>query len=123
VGLLGQQRESHAKPVLQPTPTRRHGRPVAAFWSSFTGQAIAAVMLAHLAMLPLFYAGVLSGVAYALLALALSCTAIAMIGRRISRSVGALRAALTRFRAGRDEPPRRLGAGKAEAESTELVSL
>ena len=123
MGLLGQQRATRTKPASQPASARRHGRPVAAFWSSFTGRAIAAVTLAHLALLPLFYAGVLSGVAYALLVLAFSCAAIAVIGRRISRSVAALRAALTRFRAGRDEPPRRLGAGKAEPESTELVSL
>jgi hypothetical protein len=120
---LGQQPETRAKPASQPAPARRYSRPAAAFWSSFTGQAIAAVALAHTALLPLFYAGMLSGLAYALLVLALSCMAIAVIGRRIARSVAALRAALTRFRAGRDEPSRRLGAANAEAESTELVSL
>ena len=72
MGLLGQQRATRTKPALQPASARRHSRPVAAFWSSFTGQAIAAVTLAHLALLPLVYAGVLSGVAYALLVLALS---------------------------------------------------
>jgi hypothetical protein len=123
VAPLGQQREKQSKPASQSTSGRRRGRLRAAFASSFTGQAVAAVALAHGLLLPLFSAGVLSGVAYALLALALSCTAIAVIGRRISRSVAALRAALTRFRDGRAEPALRLGAGKAAAESTELVSL
>ena len=84
MALLGPQRATRAKPAAQPAAVRRHGRPLAAFWSSFTGQAIAAVMLAHVALLPLFYAGMLNGVAYALLALALSCAAIAVIGRRIA---------------------------------------
>jgi diguanylate cyclase (GGDEF)-like protein/PAS domain S-box-containing protein len=123
VALFGQQRGSRAKPASQPAPGRRYVRPVTAFWSSFTGQAIAAVVLAHVALLPVFYAGMLSGLAYALLVLALSCMAIAVIGRRIARSVAALRAALTRFRDGRDDPSRRIGAGKAEPGSTELISL
>jgi diguanylate cyclase (GGDEF)-like protein len=120
---LGQQREIRSKPASQPASARRLGRPVAAFWSSFTGQSIAAVTAAHLVVLPLLSTGIVSGPVYALLALALSCAAIVVIGRRIARSVAALRAALTRFRAGGDELSPHLGAGKAEAKSTELVSL
>ena len=123
MGLLGQQRETPAKPASQSSSARRVGRLRASFASSFTGQAVAAVALAHGLLLPLLAAGVLSEIAYAMLALALSCTAIVVIGRRIARSVAVLRAALTRFRASRDEPPRRLGAGKAATESAELVSL
>jgi len=123
VALLGQQRATRAKPAAQPAAARRYARPLVAFWSSFTGQAIAAVALAHLALLPLFYVGMFSGLVYSLLALALSSAAIAVIGRRIARSVAGLRAALMRFHAGRDDPSRLLGGGKTEAESTELVSL
>ena len=123
MALLGQQRATRAKPAAQPAAARRYARPLVAFWSSFTGQAIAAVALAHLALLPLFYVGMFSGLVYSLLALALSSTAIAVIGRRIARSVAGLRAALMRFHAGRDDPSRLLGVGKTEAESTELVSL
>ena len=123
MALLGQQRATRAKPAAQPAAARRYARPLVAFWSSFTGQAIAAVALAHLALLPLFYVGMFSGLVYSLLALALSSAAIAVIGRRIARSVAGLRAALMRFHAGRDDPSRLLGGGKTEAESTELVSL
>ena len=123
MALLGQQRATRAKPASQPAAARRYARPLVAFWSSFTGQAIAAVALAHLALLPLFYVGMFSGLVYSLLALALSSAAIAVIGRRIARSVAGLRAALMRVHAGRDDPSRLLGVGKTEAESTELVSL
>ena len=119
---LGQQRETRVRPASQP-PARRLGRPLFAFWSSFTGQAIAAVALVHVMLLPWLSAGVLSPTAYALLALGLSCTAIAIIGRRIARSIAALRTALMRFRAGRDGARGGLGANAPGTNSTELVSL
>ncbi|HEY2865035.1 MAG TPA: EAL domain-containing protein [Casimicrobiaceae bacterium] len=122
MAVLGQERQARTKPTSHPASTRRLGRPLAAFWSSFTGQAIAAVALAHLSLLPLFYAGAFSGLAYALLALILSCAAIAVIGRRISRSVAALRGELTRFRTSRDEAAF-FGVTQAGPNSTEMVSL
>jgi diguanylate cyclase (GGDEF)-like protein len=120
---LGPERRTSSKPATQPPSARRLGKPLTAFWSSFTGQAIAAVALAHAVLLPLFYEGALSGVGYALLTLALSCAAIAVIGRRIARSVATLRAALTRFRASRTTPLQTLAAGRAAANSSELGSL
>jgi diguanylate cyclase (GGDEF)-like protein/PAS domain S-box-containing protein len=119
---LGQERETRSKQASQPPASRRLGRARAAFASSFTGQAIAAVALAHGLLVPLVAAHLLSGVAYAFLALAISCVAIAVIGRRIARSVAALRLALTRFRASRDEAPP-FGEAKSSTKSTELVSL
>lgn len=118
---MAQEGEARSKPASQPPAIRRFARARAAFASSFTGQAIAAVALAHGLLLPLLSAGLLSGVDYAFLALAVSCAAIAVIGRRIARSVAILRAALTRFRATRNEPPRFVA--KAGTGSTELVSL
>ncbi len=124
MALLGQQSDTRSKPASQPPSARRLGRPLAAFWSSFTGQAIVAVTLAHLALLPWLSAGVLNPITYALLALGLSCAAIAIIGRRIARSIAGLRTALMRFRAGTDDSGTKVGvAARAGADSTELVSL
>jgi diguanylate cyclase (GGDEF)-like protein len=75
----------------------------AAFLYSFTGQAIAAVALAHALLLPLLAAGWISAFEYALAALGLSSAALAVVGRRMARSVAGLRATLTRFGASRDE--------------------
>jgi diguanylate cyclase (GGDEF)-like protein len=69
----------------------------AEFLYSFTGQAIAAVALAHALLLPLLTGGWISAFAYALAALGLSSTALAVVGRRTARSVARLRAALMRF--------------------------
>ena len=122
MGLLGQQREMPAKPASQSSSARRVGRLRASFASSFTGQAVAAVALAHGLLLPLLAAGVLSEIAYAMLALALSCTAIVVIGRRIARSVAVLRAALTRFRASRDEPSASANAAANAQEPSEPMA-
>ena len=121
---VGRQPEPRSKPASQPPAARRLGRPLAAFWSSFTGQAIVAVALVHLALLPWMWADVLSPLAYALLALFLSCAAIAIIGRRIARSIARLRTALMHFRATPDASrPDRGDAARTDANSTELVSL
>jgi diguanylate cyclase (GGDEF)-like protein len=74
----------------------------AAFVYSFTGQAIAAVALAHALLLPLLTGGWISALAYALAALGLSSAALAVVGRRMAHSVAGLRAALGRFGASRD---------------------
>jgi diguanylate cyclase (GGDEF)-like protein len=75
----------------------------AAFLTSFTGPAIAAVALAHAVLLPLLTGGWISAFAYALAALGLSSVALAVVGHRMARSVGALRAALMRFGGSSDE--------------------
>ena len=75
----------------------------AAFVYSFTGQAIAAVALAHALLLPLLIGGWISALAYGLAALGLSSVALAVVGRRMARSVAGLRAALGRFGASRDQ--------------------
>jgi diguanylate cyclase (GGDEF)-like protein len=75
----------------------------AAFLYGFTGQAIAAVALVHALLLPLLTGGWIGAFAYALAALGLSSLALAVVGRRMARSVAGLRAALTRFGASRDE--------------------
>ena len=74
----------------------------AAFVHSFTGQAIAAVALAHALLLPLLTGGWISALAYGLAALGLSSAALAVVGRRMTRSVAGLRVALGRFGASRD---------------------
>jgi diguanylate cyclase (GGDEF)-like protein len=75
----------------------------AALVYSFTGQAIAAVALAHALLLPLLIGGWISALAYGLAALGLSSVALAVVGRRMARSVAGLRAALGRFGASRDQ--------------------
>ena len=70
---------------------------------SFTGQAITAVALAHAVLIPLLYAGWLSGLGFALAALALSSVALVLLGRRWTRSIAQLRAALQRFGESRDD--------------------
>ena len=75
----------------------------AAFVYSFTGQAIAAVALAHALLLPLLIGGWISALAYGLAALGLSSVALAVVGRRMARSVAGLRAALGRFGASGDQ--------------------
>ena len=121
---VGQQRKARSKPAMHPPAVRRRGRLLAAFWSSFTGQAIVAVAMAHIALLPWLSAGLLSPITYALLALSLSCVAIAIIGRRIARSIATLRTALMHFRTAPDAARPPLGnSARTGADSTELVSL
>ena len=74
-----------------------------ALLNGFTGQAIAAVALAHALLLPLVSGGWISGFAYALAALGLSSAALVVVGLRLSRSVAGLRAAMMRFGASPDE--------------------
>ena len=119
--LLDQRRETRQKPSAPPPAVRRLARARAAFGASFTGQAIAAVALPHGILMPLLSASLIGPIAYACLALALSCVAIVVVGRRISISVAALRAALTRFGAGPDASQARTATRAAR--STELVSL
>jgi diguanylate cyclase (GGDEF)-like protein len=90
----------------------------AAFLYGFTGQAIAAVALAHALLLPLLTGGWISGFAYALAALGLSSAALAVVGRRMARSVAGLRAALGRFGASGDQ-----AAPFTDARSTGLDGL
>jgi len=77
------------------------GAPPRRLWvevaENLTFQAIAAVLFANAATLPLLFGGWLSGVAYALTALLLSCVALAVLGQRWSRSMQGLRATLTQF--------------------------
>jgi len=75
----------------------------AAFLYGFTGQAIAAVALAHALLLPLLTGGWISAFTYAFAALGLSSAALAVVGRRMARSVAGLRAALGRFGANGDK--------------------
>ena len=102
----------------------------AAFLYSFTGQAIAAVALAHALLLPLLLmGGRISAFVYGFAALGMSCAALFVIGRRmalardaaaaaVQRSVAKLRATLTRFDSSRDE-----AMALAEARSTSLDGL
>ncbi|HKW79711.1 MAG TPA: EAL domain-containing protein [Casimicrobiaceae bacterium] len=119
--LLGPHREMRQKSAAPPPAARRLARARAAFGASFTGQAIAAVALAHGLLMPLLAGSFIGPIAYACLALALSCAAIAIVGRRITISIAALRAALTRFRTSPDT--RRALTTTRGARSTELVSL
>jgi hypothetical protein len=69
------------------------GKVWTAFVHSFTGQAIAAVALAHLLLLPSLTSGWISPLAYALAALGLSSAALAVVGGRMARAVARLREA------------------------------
>ena len=100
---MGQEQETSSKPRFQPSTASRLSEARAAFAYSFTGQAIAAVALAHALLLPLLTGGWISAFAYALAALGLSSAALAVVGRRMARSVAGLREALGRFGASRDE--------------------
>jgi diguanylate cyclase (GGDEF)-like protein len=75
---------------------------LAAFVHSFTGQAIAAVALVHALLLSLLTGGWISAFAYGLAAVGLSSAAVAVVGRRMARSVAELRVALARFGASRN---------------------
>jgi diguanylate cyclase (GGDEF)-like protein len=90
----------------------------AAILYSFTGQAIAAVALAHAMLLPLLMGGRISAFVYGFAALGMSCAALFVVGRRMARSVAKLRATLTRFGSSRDE-----ATALAEAKSAGLDGL
>jgi diguanylate cyclase (GGDEF)-like protein len=91
-------------------------RPAFAF--GFTAQALTAVLLAHAVPLSLLYAGRLGAQEYALIALGLSCAALALLGRRWTRAIAAMRATLQRF-AGREDD----GASRAVVQSPGLAGL
>jgi len=94
----------------------------AALLYSFTGQAIAAVALAHALLLPLLMGGRINAFVYGFAALGISCVALfvigLVIGRRMARSVAKLRATVAGFAASRDE-----ATGPTEATSTGLDGL
>ncbi|MEP6943200.1 MAG: EAL domain-containing protein [Betaproteobacteria bacterium] len=77
------------------------GAPPRRLWAeladNLTVQAIAAVLFANAAALPLLIGGWLTGIGFALAALALSCAALAVLGQRWSRSLHGLRATLQQF--------------------------
>jgi diguanylate cyclase (GGDEF)-like protein len=100
---LGQEQKIGSKPRIQPSAGRRVGKVRAAFLYSFTGQAIAAVALTHALLLPLLIGGWISAFVYGFAALGASTAGLAVIGRRMARSVAGLRATLTRFGASREE--------------------
>jgi diguanylate cyclase (GGDEF)-like protein len=79
-----------------------------AFACSFSAQAASAVVLAHALVLPLLYAGWLSGPGFALAALLLSCTALALLGRRWARTIAGMRETLHLFGVGGDEKHARI---------------
>jgi PAS domain-containing protein len=115
---LGQEKKIGSKPRFQPSAGRRLGKVRAAFLYSFTGQAIAAVALAHASLLPLLIGGWISAFSYGFAALGMSCAALFVVGRHMARSVAKLRATLTRFGASRDE-----ATARTEARSTGLDGL
>jgi diguanylate cyclase (GGDEF)-like protein/PAS domain S-box-containing protein len=73
------------------------GRLRPAFICSLPTQAASVVVLAHALVLPLLYAGSLSGPQFALVSLALSCAALALLGRRWARSIASMRRTLQLF--------------------------
>ena len=98
---LDQEQETSSKPPFQPPAGKRLSKR-AAFVYSFAVQGIAAVALTHALLLPLLTGGWISALAYGLAALGLSSAALAVVGRRMARSVAGLRAALGRFGSSRD---------------------
>src|ERR1700676_4990889 len=100
---LDQEQETSSKPRFQPSARRRLSKVRAAFVYSFTGQAIAAVALAHALLLPLLIGGWISALAYGRAAFGLWSVALVVVGRRMARSVAGLRAALGRFGASGDQ--------------------
>ena len=100
---MGQEQKRGSKPRFQPSAGKRLGKVRAAFLCSFTGQAIAAVALAHALLLPLLTNGWITAFAYGFAALGMSCVALLVVGRRVAHSIVQLRATLTRFGASRDE--------------------
>ena len=94
-------RTALGKQVVQDPHNAAAGRSLArlraSIRSSLTGQAVATVVLANVVLLPALLAGWLSGLSFALAALALSCAGLATIGRRWARSIAKLRGELSRF--------------------------
>jgi diguanylate cyclase (GGDEF)-like protein/PAS domain S-box-containing protein len=81
-----------------------------AFTWSFSLQAASAVILAHALVLPLLYAGWLSGPGFAMVALMLSCAALALLGRRWARVIAGMRITLQLFGVSGDENSARIDA-------------
>jgi diguanylate cyclase (GGDEF)-like protein/PAS domain S-box-containing protein len=81
-----------------------------AFACSFSAQAASAVVIAHALVLPLLYAGWLTGPGFALAALVLSCAALALLGRRWARAIAGMRGTLQLFGVSRDEKHARIEA-------------
>ena len=106
--------ESKESAASAKTPPRARG----GFAFSFTVQAVLAVVLAHALALPLLYSTWWGGRGFAPVALALSCIALALLGRRWSRLIVAMRATLQLFGAFRDEP-----SARTEAHSPGLEGL
>ena len=69
----------------------------AVFVRSFVGQAVAVVALAHAALLPLFYAGLLSALQFALGALVLCGIGLGIMAARLAHVLTDLHAVLLRF--------------------------
>src|ERR1700716_3474847 len=100
---LAQKPKTSSKPRAQPPARKRLSTVRAELPYSFTGQAIAAVALAHALLLPLLTGGWISAFAYALVALGFLSAGLGVVGRRMGRSVAGLQATLTRFGSSRDE--------------------
>ena len=100
-------KEGDQDPLSTRAAERWPARLRAAFLSSFTGQAMATVVVANLVLLPLLSAGWLSGLSFAFGVFVLSCAGLIFVGDRWARSIARLRAEVQRFSEGSDgeEPP------------------
>ena len=76
-----------------------------AFADHLATQLCAAVVLAHVAALPLLFYGKVGGWGYAVLALGFSCAALVMVGRRWSRALNSLHMTLLQFSPPREGEP------------------
>ncbi len=88
------------------------------FARSFTAQAVTVIVLVYALVLPTVLSGWLSGPAFALVALTLSCVALALLGRRWSRAIAEMRTTLQLFGVSGDEKHARI-----EAQSPGLEGL
>jgi diguanylate cyclase (GGDEF)-like protein len=89
-------------------PTGRGGgwsRRLSAFADSLSVQAMLVVVLAHAIALPPLLVGWIGGRGYAVLALTLSCAALAVLGRHWTRALAALRHILLQFGPPRGDDP------------------
>ena len=76
-----------------------------AFADHLTTQLCAAVVLAHVAAVPLLFYGKVGAWSYALLALSFSCAALVMLARRWSRALNGLQTTLLQFGPPREGEP------------------
>ena len=108
------ERSAICDPKTISTSSRGLGAPPRRRWvelaDNLTTQAMAAVAFAHAATLPLLLRGWIGGVGFALVTLALSCAALAVLGQRWARALNGLRAALLQFSAQREGDDARSGA-------------